>query len=135
MGGFRGGQAMGIKPTGFHMNEGHAAFLVLERMRALMKEGLDPEAAIEAVASNTIFTTHTAVAAGHDHFSFEKIDRYFVRYAGELGFSRESIQALGRTPKSSDFNMTALAARGSRFMNGVSRIHGDVSALILADLL
>ncbi len=134
MGGFRALQAMGIKPTAFHMNEGHAAFLVLERMRALMKEGLDLEAALEAVAANTVFTTHTAVAAGHDHFSQEKMDRYFVRYIQELGLAREQLHALGRTPKSHDFNMTALAARGSRFMNGVSRIHGDVSALILADL-
>lgn len=134
MGGFRALEALGIKPTAWHMNEGHAAFLVLERMRALMKEGLDPETALEAVASNTVFTTHTAVAAGHDHFAPEKMERYFHRYAQELGLTREQLLALGRSPKSNDFNMTALAARGSRFMNGVSRIHGDVSALILGDL-
>jgi starch phosphorylase len=103
MGGFRALQAMGIKPTAFHMNEGHAAFLVLERMRALMKEGLDPETAIEAVASNTIFTTHTAVAAGHDHFSFEKMDRYFVRYAEEMGCRerRSRRSAARRSPTTS----------------------------------
>ena len=134
MGGFRALQALGIKPTAWHMNEGHAAFLVLERMRALMKEGMDLDTAIEAVAANTIFTTHTAVAAGHDHFSTEKMERYFHRYSQGLGMTRESLMALGRTPKSSDFNMTALAARGSRFMNGVSRIHGDVSALIMGEL-
>jgi len=134
MGGFRALQALGIKPAAWHMNEGHAAFLVLERMRALMKEGIDLETALEAVASNTIFTTHTAVAAGHDHFVPEKIDRYFHRFAQELNLPRDALMALGRTPKSADFNMTALAARGSRFMNGVSRIHGDVSALILGDL-
>jgi glycogen phosphorylase len=81
-----------------------------------------------------IFTTHTAVAAGHDHFANEKMDRYFHRYCAELNLPREQLLALGRTPKTNDFNMTALAARGSRFMNGVSRIHGDVSALILSDL-
>ena len=134
MGGFRALEALGIKPTAWHMNEGHAAFLVLERMRAFMKQGLDLEAAIEAVASNTVFTTHTAVAAGHDHFAPEKMERYFHRYCTELGLPRESLMAFGRTPKSSDFNMTALAVRGSRFMNGVSRIHGDVSALILGDM-
>jgi len=134
MGGFRALEALGIKPTAWHMNEGHAAFLVLERMRALMKQGLDVESALEAVASNTVFTTHTAVAAGHDHFQPEKMERYFHRFATELGLSRDALLALGRTPKSSDFNMTALAARGSRFMNGVSRIHGDVSALIMGDL-
>ncbi|HYC37303.1 MAG TPA: alpha-glucan family phosphorylase [Usitatibacter sp.] len=135
MGGFRALQAMGIHPTAFHMNEGHAAFLVLERLRVLMKEGLDFEAALEAVAANTVFTTHTAVAAGHDHFAPEKMERYFHRYCAELGLTRDALLALGRTPKSTaDFNMTALAARGSRFMNGVSRIHGDVSALIMGDL-
>src|SRR5690606_36717404 len=72
MGGFRALQALGIKPTAWHMNEGHAAFLVLERMRHLVSEGLELDAALEAVASNTVFTTHTAVAAGHDHFTVEK---------------------------------------------------------------
>jgi glycogen phosphorylase len=134
IGGARALRALGIKPTAWHINEGHAAFLVLERMRWLKGEGLDLESAIEAVAANTVFTTHTAVAAGHDHFSPEKMDRYFVRYCKELGLDREQLLTLGRTPKSNDFNMTALAARGARFINGVSRIHGDVSALILGDL-
>src|SRR5258708_5164657 len=133
VGGVRALAAMGIKPTIWHINEGHAAFLVLERMRVLMREGLDLQSAMEAVASNTVFTTHTAVAAGHDHFSPEKMDRYFVRYVQELGLNRDEFMALGRTPKSNDFNMTALAARGARFINGVGRIHGDVSALILRD--
>jgi starch phosphorylase len=134
MGGFRALEALGIKPTVYHMNEGHAAFLVLERMRSLMREGLDLDGAIEAVSANMIFTTHTAVAAGHDHFTFEKMDRYFHRYCSELSLPRDQVLNLGRTPKDSHFNMTALAARGARFMNGVSRIHGDVSALILGDL-
>ena len=134
MGGARALAALGIKPTAWHINEGHAAFLILERMRVGMREGLDLASALEAVAANTIFTPHTAVAAGHDHFSSETMSRYFSRYCRELGLNTEDFLALGRTPKSTDFNMTALAARGSRFQNGVSRIHGDVSALILADL-
>ena len=134
MGGVRALAAMGIKPTAWHINEGHAAFLVLERLRGLAREGLDWDSAIEAVAANTIFTTHTAVAAGHDHFSPEKMERYFHRFCHDVGITREQLFALGRTPKSSEFNMTALAARGSRFQNGVSRIHGDVSALILGEL-
>jgi starch phosphorylase len=134
MGGVRTLEALGLKPTVWHINEGHAAFLVLERMRSLMKRGLDREGALEAVAANTIFTTHTAVAAGHDHFAPEKMERYFHRYCQDLALPREQFLGLGRTPKSHDFNMTALAARGSRFMNGVSRIHGDVSALILGDM-
>src|SRR6185503_16989879 len=134
MGGARALAAMGIKPTAWHMNEGHAAFLILERMRVLMREGLDLPVALEAVAANGVFTTHTAVAAGHDHFSPETMSRYFSRFCRELNITMDELLVLGRTPKSSDFNMTALAARGSRFQNGVSRIHGDVSALILGDL-
>ena len=134
MGGARALAAMGIKPTAWHMNEGHAAFLILERMRVLMREGLDLPAALEAVAANGVFTTHTAVAAGHDHFAPEKMDRYFHRFCEEVRIRRDDLLSLGRTPRSPDFNMTALAARGSRFQNGVSRIHGDVSALILGEL-
>jgi len=134
MGGARALAALGIEPTAWHINEGHAAFLILERVRMLVKKGMDFPAALEAVAANTVFTTHTAVAAGHDHFAPEKVDRYFHRYYQDLPIDRNEFMALGRTPKSQDFNMTALAARGSRFINGVSRIHGDVSALILADL-
>jgi starch phosphorylase len=134
MGGVRALRALGIEPAAWHINEGHAAFLVLERMRGLMRGGLDLDTALEAVAANTVFTTHTAVAAGHDHFVPEKMDRYFHRFCQELGLARDGLLALGRTPKSGEFNMTALAARGSRFMNGVSRIHGDVSALILGEL-
>ena len=134
MGGARALAALGIEPTAWHINEGHAAFLILERVRMMMKKGLDLATAMEAVASNTVFTTHTAVAAGHDHFQPEKMDRYFARYYQGLGIDRNEFMALGRTPSSNDFNMTALAARGSRFINGVSRIHGDVSALILGEL-
>jgi len=99
-----------------------------------MREGHDLDSALEAVAANTIFTTHTAVAAGHDHFVPEKMDRYFHRFCESVRIKREDLLSLGRTPRSPDFNMTALAARGSRFQNGVSRIHGDVSALILGEL-
>ena len=134
VGGVRALRALGIKPTTWHINEGHAAFLVLERMRGLIKEGLDFATALEAVAGNTIFTTHTAVAAGHDHFQPEMVTRYFSRFCRELAVDPETMLALGRTPRSNDFNMTALAARGSRYQNGVSRIHGDVSALILGEL-
>jgi starch phosphorylase len=134
MGGARALAALGIEPTAWHINEGHAAFLILERVRMLVKKGMDFPSSLEAVAANTIFTTHTAVAAGHDHFAPEKMERYFHRYFLDLPVDRDEFMALGRTPKSTDFNMTALAARGSRFINGVSRIHGDVSALILADL-
>jgi glycogen phosphorylase len=134
IGGVRALAAMGIKPTVWHINEGHAAFLIVERTRALILKGLDASAALEAVAANTIFTTHTAVAAGHDHFAEEMVVGYFERYARELKMSLEQLLSLGRTNGDPVFNMTALAARGSRFQNGVSKIHGHVSADLLSEL-
>ncbi|MDQ8021376.1 MAG: alpha-glucan family phosphorylase [Moraxellaceae bacterium] len=123
--------AMGIKPAVWHINEGHAAFLVLERMRALIKAGLDFETSLEAVAGNTVFTTHTPVPAGHDHFDLTMMAHYFTPYMAEMGVDMHRLVDLGATVGQHDFNMTALAVRGSRFQNGVSRIHGDVSAEIL----
>jgi glycogen phosphorylase len=134
IGGVRALNAMGIKPTAWHMNEGHPAFLVLERVRMLVASGLSFDAALEATAANTVFTTHTPVPAGHDHFSEEVIRTYFSRMPKELGLSEEQFLALGRVGDSHEFNMTALAIRGSRFQNGVSRIHGGVSSRICSPL-
>jgi starch phosphorylase len=134
IGGVRALEALRLKPTAWHINEGHAAFLVLERIRGLVAQGLDFPSALEAVAANTVFTTHTPVPAGHDHFSEELMQAYFERYYGDLKIAREQFLALGRVGDGADFNMTTLAVRGSRFQNGVSRIHGGVSARILAPL-
>lgn len=134
VGGARALREMGIKPTIWHINEGHAAFMMLERIRDLVRQGLDCASALEAVAANTVFTTHTAVPAGHDHFSDDMMHTYFERFYGDLKITREDFMALGRVPGSHDFNMTDLAVRGSRFHNGVSKIHGDVSARICKDL-
>ncbi|MCL4798815.1 MAG: alpha-glucan family phosphorylase [Burkholderiales bacterium] len=134
LGGPRALAAMGLRPTVWHINEGHAAFLVLERARNAMRQGLDFAAALEAVAVNTVFTTHTPVAAGHDQFAGEMIRHYFDAYCRELEVEPERLLALGQTPMSAEFNMTALAVRGSRFHNGVSRIHGGVSARLLQGL-
>lgn len=134
IGGARALAAMGLKPTVWHVNEGHAAFLVLERVRMLRAQGLDFAAALEAVAVNTVFTTHTPVPAGHDHFAQEMIEDYFRSFLPELGIGREEFLALGRKDGQADFNMTALALRGSRHHNGVSRIHGGVSARICGDI-
>jgi starch phosphorylase len=135
IGGVRALAAMGIKPTVWHINEGHAAFMIVERTRELMLTGgLDPASAFEAIAANTIFTTHTAVAAGHDHFAEEMVVGYFERYARDLKVSLELMLGLGRTDEQPNFNMTALAARGTRFQNGVSKIHGHVSAELLSQL-
>lgn len=134
VGGARALNEMGLKPTVWHINEGHAAFLVLERVRQLTLQGHDFAAALEAVAASTVFTTHTAVPAGHDHFSEEMIRRYFGGWCDDLKIGCEELIMLGHDSVSDDFNMTALAVRGSRFHNGVSRIHGSVSSRICAQL-
>ena len=129
IGGVRAKQVLGLKPTIFHINEGHAAFQVLERCRELVQQGLDFYTALEAVASNTVFTTHTPVPAGHDIFDHRLIEYYFSEYINELKISKGEFLALGASPVNDHgFNMTALALRGSRFHNGVSRIHGGVAA-------
>ncbi|HYG54537.1 MAG TPA: alpha-glucan family phosphorylase [Burkholderiales bacterium] len=132
VGGVRALAAVGLKPSAWHINEGHAAFLVLERTRQLMLEGLSMEAALEAVAANTVFTTHTPVPAGHDHFPDAIVLPYLRALMGEMSGDAK-FPALGRPPAGGDFNMTALAIRGSRYHNGVSRIHGGVSQQLLKD--
>lgn len=129
IGGVRAKRALGLSPSVFHINEGHAAFQVLERCRELVQEGLDFYSALEAVASNTVFTTHTPVPAGHDIFDHRLIEFYFSQYVNELKISMAEFLALGASPVNDHgFNMTALALRGSRFHNGVSRIHGGVAS-------
>jgi starch phosphorylase len=132
VGGVQALAAMNVIPTVWHINEGHAAFLILERVRALVATGLDADTALEAVASSTVFTTHTPVPAGHDQFSDHTVLPYLKSSFAELG-SPEKIAALARPPSGGDFNMTALAIRGSRYHNGVSRIHGGVSARLLKE--
>jgi starch phosphorylase len=134
IGGVRALRALGLAPTVWHINEGHAAFLVLERIREQVQRGVPFEAAFEAGAANTVFTTHTPVPAGHDHFSAETMREYFSAYAHELGLPFERFYALGHGMGNGEFNMTALALRGSRFHNGVSRIHGRVSSRIAAGM-
>jgi starch phosphorylase len=134
VGGARALAAMGLKPTVWHMNEGHAAFLVLERMRGIMKSGVDLAGALEAVASDTVFTTHTAVEAGHDRFPKDMIERYFGDMLKEFSLQPDALFALGAVPGNGEFDMTALAVRGSAFHNGVSRVHRDVTAQLLGDL-
>jgi starch phosphorylase len=134
IGGVRALAAVGLKPTIWHINEGHAAFLILERMRGVIKQGLDFRAALEAVASNTVFTTHTAVPAGHDYFADDVIRTYVEGLCRDCGIPPGDLHALGGLPGTHEFNMTALAVRGSRHHNGVSRIHGDVSSRVLGEL-
>jgi len=131
LGGTRALRALGLTPTVWHINEGHAAFLILERCREYVAEGMEPEGALERVAANTVFTTHTPVAAGHDVFPHYLMRSYFndMDMVAKLGITEERFLGLGASPHTPHgFNMTCLALRGSRFHNGVSRIHGRVAA-------
>ena len=133
IGGARALAALGIRPCAWHINEGHAAFMVIERALSLAHGGLPFEAAMEAVAASTVFTTHTPVPAGHDHFDDSLVVPYLepLARAGDLDVDR--LLALGRAPGGNDFNMTMLALRGARFVNGVSRIHGRVTSRMLQE--
>ncbi|MFQ5585527.1 MAG: alpha-glucan family phosphorylase [Thermodesulfobacteriota bacterium] len=129
IGGVRVLRVLGLNPTAWHINEGHAAFQILERCRERVQEGLDFRAAIELVAAGTVFTTHTPVAAGHDIFTRAMMEEYFSSFAKELGITMDKFFSLGATPNNhGGFNQTALALRGSRYHNGVSRIHGSVAS-------
>ena len=132
IGGWRLLDALGIKPEVCHLNEGHAAFAVLERARDFMKESAQPfEAALASTRVGNLFTTHTAVAAGFDRFAPALMEQYLGRYAKEkLGIPFHDLLALGRqnpNDASENFNMAYLAIRGSGSVNGVSRLHGKVS--------
>jgi starch phosphorylase len=131
MGGVRALHACGFHPSIYHMNEGHAAFMALERMQDLIKEkGLTIDGALEAVKSASVFTSHTPVPAGNDMFAPEMIDRYFKRWCEETGMPMDRLLGLGRqnpTDTREPFCMTVLALRLSTMANGVSRLHGEVS--------
>lgn len=124
-------RALGLKPTVYHMNEGHSAFLSLERIRIMMEEeGLSFTEAQQVAQSSQIFTTHTPVPAGIDLFPADKVMHSVGRYAGIFGLSREQFLALGRENTgdlASPFSMAILAIKMASFVNGVSRLHGEVS--------
>jgi starch phosphorylase len=139
IGGWRLLTALGIKPDVCHLNEGHAAFAVLERARSFMQEIKQPfEIALAATRAGNLFTTHTAVAAGFDRFTPALIEQYLGHYATDkLGISLHDLLALGRqnpNDPSESFNMAYLAIRGSGSVNGVSRLHGQVSQQLFAPL-
>jgi glycogen phosphorylase len=139
IGGWRLLRALGIQPEVCHLNEGHAAFAVLERARNFMEETGQPfEAALAVTRSGNLFTTHTAVAAGFDRFDPSLIERHLRGYAEkDLGIAFHDLLALGRTnpaDSSEPFNMAHLAIRGSAAVNGVSRLHGEVSRRLFLPL-
>jgi starch phosphorylase len=132
-------RALGIQPEVCHLNEGHAAFAVLERAGDYMRENAQPfDVALTATRAGNVFTTHTAVAAGFDRFAPALIEQYLAPYAQQkLGISVHDLLALGRAnpgDSSEAFNMAYLAVRGSGAVNGVSRLHGIVSRQLFEPL-
>ncbi|MBP1993079.1 alpha-glucan family phosphorylase [Paenibacillus eucommiae] len=127
MGGVKALRALGISPSVYHMNEGHAAFLTLERLRELLDLGLPFQAAVETIRSATVFTTHTPVAAGHDAFPIGMAEYYLGPLLSKLPAYRQDLLGLGNDPKTGLFNMTHLALHTSSLRNGVSKLHGQVS--------
>jgi starch phosphorylase len=129
IGGVRALRALNIVPKVWHMNEGHSAFLALERMREKIAAGATLEEAEARVRAATVFTTHTPVPAGNEEFPDWLIDRYFSQYWGQLGLDRERFIDLARhsQPWGQTFSMSMLAIRMSHRRNGVSELHGRVS--------
>ncbi|GAB4452348.1 MAG: glycosyltransferase family 1 protein [Armatimonadaceae bacterium] len=131
IGGIHALEAMDLRPAVCHMNEGHSAFLALERVRRLIGEdGLTFADATEATAAGNVFTTHTPVPAGFDLFPADLVYKYFSAYAGEVGIRFDELMDRGRRnpgDPNEKFNMAVLAFRHARAINGVSRLHGEVS--------
>ncbi len=135
IGGIRALRDMGIRPDIYHCNEGHAAFIGLERLRRLRtKRNLKFEEALEIIRSSTLFTTHTPVPAGHDIFDESLIRKYMSHYPERLKISWEDMMKLGRINPEDKFSMSYLAANVSQEINGVSKLHGKVSQEMFAGL-
>lgn len=138
IGGIKALKKLGIKPTIHHMNEGHSAFLSLERIRQLMIDNkLDRKTAREVVFSSNVFTTHTPVPAGNDVFPIEMMQKYFVDYIKQIDMSMEEFLKLGKIDPNNqkeDFCMTVLALNLSAENNGVSELHGHVSRDMWKDI-
>ncbi|THF88754.1 glycosyltransferase family 1 protein [Deinococcus sp. KSM4-11] len=131
--GIRALRVLNVPGDVYHMNEGHAALLSLERIREQVESGLDFRTALETVASSTLFTTHTPVAAGNDAFAYDLVDRYLGQWPSLLATTREDLYTLAKHEQVWDnhlvptFSMTVFALNMSRAANGVSELHGEVS--------
>ncbi|MBV9303669.1 MAG: alpha-glucan family phosphorylase [Acidobacteriaceae bacterium] len=138
LGGLRALKKLGIRPTVHHMNEGHSAFLAIERIRVLMQEnGLTFDQALEATRVSNVFTTHTAVPAGIDLFDSGLVYEYFGHYCEQAGIPFEKLLALGRRnlqDAAERFSMAVLALKTSAYRNGVSALHTTVSREMFQDL-
>jgi len=129
LGGVKALRALGMNPTVYHINEGHAAFLLIERIRETMHDRhCSFEEAREIVWASSVFTTHTPVIAGNEHFDPELVRKYMETYVRQMGLSWEFFLSLGKEEEASTtFCMTVLALRLSAYLNGVAKLHGEVS--------
>jgi starch phosphorylase len=128
IGGVRTLRALGLEPTVFHMNEGHSAFLQLERLRELVEdEGVARDAALQRLRASTVFTTHTPVPAGNEVFDVRLVERNVAPLVARCGFAWDEFAALGRIGSEDGFGLTPFALRTSAYANGVSALHGEVS--------
>ncbi|HUE88430.1 MAG TPA: alpha-glucan family phosphorylase [Vicinamibacterales bacterium] len=129
VGGVRVLRGLGLEPAVWHLNEGHAAFVALQRIRDRLERGASFDDALEEVRRTTVFTTHTPVPAGHDAFPFHLVEKHLASCWGEIGQYRQRFLSLGEYDNGHgpQFNMTALALRTAANVNGVSALHGDVT--------
>jgi starch phosphorylase len=136
IGGVRALKALGADPAVFHLNEGHAGFVVLQRIHNLVERGAGFDAAVAEIRRTTVFTTHTPVPAGHDAFPFQLVEKHLAGCWGTLGSNRERFLALGSYDSGAgeQFNMTALALRSAGAVNAVSRRHGEVTRSMWAPI-
>ncbi|MCD6291503.1 MAG: alpha-glucan family phosphorylase, partial [Anaerolineae bacterium] len=136
MGGMRVLEALGVRPALLHLNEGHPALAIFERIRMAVDQGADFDEAAQMVRESTIFTTHTPVPAGTDIFPYALMEKYFGRYYDRLKVDRERFLRLGANPQDpgAGFNMTVFALRMARYRNAVSQRHGQVARKMWAHL-
>ncbi|TFH02150.1 MAG: alpha-glucan family phosphorylase [Calditrichales bacterium] len=130
IGGLRALRKMGFAPSVFHMNEGHSAFLGLERIYELMNQGMEYKTALEFVRATNVFTTHTPIPAGNEAFEYDMMEKYFKNFWPEIEISHETFFDLGRNVnihQHANFSLTVLALNLSSLANGVSQLHGEVS--------
>ena len=136
IGGVRALKALGIEPGVFHLNEGHAGFVVLQRIRDLIEHGSSFDDALSQIRQTTMFTTHTPVPAGHDAFPFSLVEKHLAGCWGTLGDHRDRFLQLGAYDNGAgtQFNMTALAIRSAGSTNAVSQLHGEVTRAMFAPM-
>ena len=127
IGGVRALRSLGLEPTVFHLNEGHSAFLQLERLRELVDQGVDRDTAVQRLRASTVFTTHTPVPAGNEVFDPALVRKNVGALVERCGFGWDEFAALGKVEGDDGFGLTPFALRTAAYANGVSELHGEVS--------